>query len=75
MALRLATSADAAPDPEWCARVDEWATRMKAEATAFVGCAETRDGMRAFFAEGDPDPDASAGYIARCLARLADSEE
>lgn len=75
MALRLATPADAAVDPEWAALVDEWAARMKAEATAFVGCAETSDGMRAFIVMGDPDPDASAGYIARCLARLADSEE
>ena len=75
MALRLATPADAAVDPEWCAKVDEWAARMKAEATAFVGCAETSDNMRVFVKIGDPDPDASAGYIARCLARLADSEE
>lgn len=71
MALRLATAADAKPDPHWLKSCDDLAADLKATADGFVGCSFDLDGNLSFLLAGNIAPDAAAGFLARCLASLA----
>ena len=71
--LRVASAADAAPDPKWTADVDELAATLKAEGVGFFCVMECENG-RAVFLSGQIDPDGIAGYCARVLASVADNE-
>ena len=73
MALRLATDADAAPDPRWLADVEEMATALKSRGVGFY-CVMECDGHREVLMSGAIDPDGIAGFTARVLAALADSQ-
>jgi hypothetical protein len=69
--LRLASAKDAAPDPRWLQSVDEFAADLKARSDGFVGCSFDLDGNLAFMAAGNIAPDSAAGFLARCLASMA----
>jgi len=70
--LRLATAEDASPDPRWLQSVDELSADLKARAEGFVGCSFDTDGGLSFLLAGSIAPDSAAGFMARCLAALAD---
>ena len=68
--LRLASAADAAPNPKWLANVDELADTLK---TRGVGCfcIIVGESNMEIYAAGELDPDCVAGYAARVLASMA----
>lgn len=70
--LRLASAADAAPDPRWLQSCDDLAADLKSKADGFVGCSFDLDGNMSLLVAGSIAPDAAAGFLARCLAALAD---
>lgn len=69
--LRLANAEDAAPDPRWIESVDGMAATLKAESQGFVGCSFDLDGNLSLMMAGHIAPDSAAGFLARCLAAVA----
>lgn len=69
--LRLASAEDAAPDPRWLQSCDDLAADLKKRAEGFVGCSFDADGGLSLLMAGNIAPDSAAGFLARCLASLA----
>lgn len=69
--LRLATAEDATPDPRWLQSVDDLAADLKSGSEGFIGCSFDCDGGLSLLMAGSIAPDSAAGFLARCLASLA----
>jgi len=59
------------PSAKFLADLEAFYQYAKAHGSGFVGALETIDGCRELFTGGIIDCDANAGYLARCLASMA----